>query len=168
MMLAGDCAKGKAMYGSWMTVTMKGNSASTPDGLASSLDNVVGAYCEGNDLTPHERLIRADVRMNEAAAGLRNATSADCTQWVATENELLPTAAPTSPDDRSIGAMKSNLRSNAMRCYARVGDCKSALAQYRADFHANGFDTGTAAENEKSLLRNFDGNVVGTTCVGKR
>ncbi len=166
MMLAGDCAKGKAMYASWMAVTMKGSPTATPEVLASSLDNVVGGYCEGSDLTPHDRLVRADIRMNEAAAGLRNATSADCKDWVATENELLPATVPAT--NRSVFSMKSNLRLNAMRCYAHVGDCKSALAEYRADFHDKGFDNGTPAENEKHMLATYDGNVDGTTCSGKR
>ena len=131
MMLAGDCAGGKALYRRYLA---NNNTTSQSDAvLDGSVDNLVGDHCEGQNLAPHDELVRADHRLSYAANAQRKATAAECLAWHASVRKLAPTVTVRPTFDPAQDA-DARLRIHTPLCLIRAGDCSGAARVHREEW----------------------------------
>ena len=124
LMLAGECEVGKRLWGRVFDATAsKGVTAAMRQG---SIDGLVTQYCEGDNLSPHDGLLRVRAKLGEAVSGLKKATPSECLAWHEKE-EALSRAQPASDDD----ARRRLSRTNVTLCLARAGDCPRASQVFR-------------------------------------
>lgn len=157
MMLAGDCEGGKALYARAHDALAPKNLL--PSGRQQALDGAVIRYCEGENLSPHDALLRARARLADGISGVRKVTTAECVAWHETEkrtsaSEKLGTAADED-------ARRRLLRTNVTLCLVRAGDCARANQIFR--------DLWSATDGDERVRRElFEAVVPPTTCAPDR
>ncbi len=162
MMLTGECDRGKALYLAAVTYFSRDAAPSYYD---QATELTAAAYCEGDNLTPRDGLIRAYTRLNEMGAGTRQANVDACKRYQADEQRLLPLVQPKAPDD-VVATLGVGAASRAARCFAQAGDCATARALFEPDWLRQNepYPNETAEQRTTRMLQSFDILLMMTPC----
>lgn len=164
LMLVGRCREGKALYRTWLTPFVQPGSGMDVD---ESVEQVVVESCEGNEVTPREELLRVSRNFAQVSMNKRTPTRAECADWRAAQERLLKQVPARGPTDR-VALLATRTEEDAVDCFARAGDCETALRIHRAKWLERGSGAGLdAAEREAASRTSYDGAVAATPCRGR-
>jgi hypothetical protein len=131
IMLAGQCAAGKALYRKSLEKATGGQTA--PDALDANVDSTAANHCQGGTMTPREQLLKTIADLHRMIA-MAKPDSTSCKDTIATIKRLAPLVKATDdPADVQIKLLPQSLRSNGTSCYARAGDCDAAWAFWQSE-----------------------------------
>ena len=151
LMLAGQCAAGRDLMKKSQEVAQGG--ASGPEQIDKIVDVMAGMYCEGGDMTPRDRFLRARMDLTSGAwTTKKDATfcaSAYRAMWT-----LRNVVKPRDDDDALVKDPLHFLLAAAPACLAKAGDCDAAYAAYK-EVAAELFKGATWVGDDKTLRRNF-------------
>ena len=151
LMLAGRCAAGRDLMKKSQEVAQGG--ASGPEQIDKIVDVMAGMYCEGGDMTPRDRFLRARMDLTSGAwTTKKDATfcaSAYRAMWT-----LRNVVKPRDDDDALVKDPLHFLLAAAPACLAKAGDCDAAYAAYK-EVAAELFKGATWVGDDKTLRRNF-------------
>jgi hypothetical protein len=155
MMLAGDCDGGKAFF-------VRAMSANNPSGmspamLARTSENTAAMYCVGDKLSPRDQVLRASTELTQAATGMKQLDSAGCRRNYDTVKQVSPQL-PPAPDEDQAKQAEKGLMWSAPNCFARAGDCASALSVHRIEMGPR-IEVKDPAQREKALQSTFESTV---------
>ena len=155
VMLAGQCDAGKAQYRRVLQTTLPKDVA-TPEVVDRFVDQQAAQSCRGSSLSPRDALLRAYQTLERGAqmslAPDPKSYAAACASAYADIKRLAPTVKPRDEEDYSVNAATKLSFSafNAVKCFARAGDCASAFQAY----HDRGVALPAATERETFTQQN--------------
>jgi hypothetical protein len=160
-MAAGKCKEGKQRVARWYEV----ETAMTPERAAITAEQLASMRCKGGDATERDRLLAALFNLSDGAY-MNTRDPSFCRDNLDIARDLIPKVPPAGPDDGQLTGGAQALFHTAASCFARAGDCKTALAVYADNFPAAGLSAiPDKREREKIIRKSFDDSIV--RCQGK-
>ncbi len=123
-MLAGQCTAGRLLVRKAFE-KLRG-ADSSPESLDRTVDQQAAMYCQGNDLTARDKILRASLALQLAHDAKKEV--AFCAEHVKTLRDLLPTTPPKDEFDHELLLGPNNLERHGTDCLANAGDCAAAWA----------------------------------------
>lgn len=131
LMLSGKCDAGKEVYRKALEKQAGANMS--PEQLDKSVDAWAGMNCQGGSMSPRDQVQKATMDL-QAGAFTSKKTSAQCQAAYDTIKRVAPTIKPRDDDDaEQIKNQMKGLVASAPRCFARAGDCASAIKVLKAE-----------------------------------
>ena len=129
LMLAGKCDAGKGVYRK--ALEKAAGASMGPEQLDKGTDAFAGMYCQGGSMSPRDQLQKASTDLSDGAYKTKK-TSAECQAAYDTVKHVGPSVKPRDADDADTIKNLANIQTSAPGCFARAGDCDSALRVMRA------------------------------------
>lgn len=151
LMLSGKCTAGRDLLRKSQQIAQ---GMSAPEQIEKLVDVLAGTYCEGGDMTPRDRFLRARMDLTSGAWTTKKDV-AFCASAYRTMWSLRSVVLPRDDDDTLVRDPLPFLLSAAPACLARAGDCDGAYATYKevAQEHYKG---AAWSRDDKMLRRNFE------------
>jgi hypothetical protein len=130
LMLAGQCATGKALAKRAYEKTMGGQLDGS--GIDRMVESTAAQNCQGGTMTARDRLLKAKADL-ERGANLKTTDVASCMAAYQAIKQLLPQVPPADASDSQVKMAGMYLRGNTVACLARAGDCNAAWAIYQKE-----------------------------------
>ena len=162
LMLAGQCAVGKALFRKVVAATGEIG----PDQIDAITDAEGAKYCTGARLTDREKYQRAIYDLTMGGLGMEKKSLAECQSAFDAFLRLRTSVLPADESDRLLPAKPLDaLGLPASQCFARAGDCGAAYRAFSKINAAKGPADGFKPKDEAALRAGFDGLV--PSCKGK-
>jgi hypothetical protein len=160
-MAAGKCQAGKDRVARWY----ERETAMSPDRAALTAEQLASMHCKGGDANDRDRLLAALFKLSDGAY-MNTREPEFCAEHLRVARSLIPKVKPTGPDDGQLTGGIQALFHTAASCFAKAGDCRSALSVYTELFPAAGLSAiPDPAQREKIVRESFDSSIV--RCKGK-
>ncbi len=127
LMLAGQCDAGKQLFRAAWTTQHPNEDASRTQTI---VDVYAGKNCQGANLTPRDRFVRARMTLQDGAWTTKISPQACMSAY----RELIALRTTVTPRDEDDALVKDPLlfaMTAAPNCLARAGDCDGAYVVYR-------------------------------------
>jgi hypothetical protein len=129
LMLAGQCATGKALLRKYYEKVLAGQAG--PDAVDRAVDQGAAQYCQGGTMTPRDRMLKA---MGDLDRGANIKTDvASCMRAYQVLKDLAPTVKPIDDADWQVKRAGQFIRSMTVACLAVAGDCEQAWAIFQKE-----------------------------------
>ncbi|MBS2014622.1 MAG: hypothetical protein JST00_17170 [Deltaproteobacteria bacterium] len=161
LMLAGQCAAGKELFRKQLEKAGTAG-ASGPAELDRKSDEAATQYCQGASMSARDQYLKAGADL-EVLAYKEKKDAAACRAAYDTAKRLVTTVKPKDEDD-PVKFVFANVRTNAPLCFARVGDCATALAVFKEAWVLDPLMPEASRKlNEQGLRAGFDA-AMGNKC----
>jgi hypothetical protein len=163
LMLAGQCAAGKAVYRKSLEKTAGANLG--PEQLDKGADAFASMNCQGGSMSPRDSLLKALFELQQGAY-MQKKTTAACDAAYQTAKKLVPTVKPNDDDDSQVKMAGASLRTTAPACFAKAGDCDAAWSSWKEAWKLDpALSEKSRNLNDDALRRGFEAVV--SKCKGK-
>ena len=151
LMLSGKCTAGRDLLRKSQQMTQ---GMSAPEQIDKLVDVIAGTYCEGGDMTPRDRFLRARMDLTNGAWTTKK-DAAFCSRAYKTMWSLRGVVVPRDDDDTLVKDPLLFLLTAAPSCLARAGDCDAAFATYK-EVALELYKGAAWSRDDKTLRRNFE------------
>jgi hypothetical protein len=152
LMLAGKCAAGRELLRKLQTVAQ--GAMNGPEQVEKIVDVMAGMYCEGGEMTPRDRFLRARMDLTTGAWTTKKDV-AFCMSAYKTMWSLRAVVKPKDDDDSLVKDPLPFLLTAAPACLAKAGDCAAAFATYK-EVSAELYKGAAWSRDEKIVRTSFE------------